>query len=66
MSEFISIEGAIEIVREGGIVIVVDDEDRENEGDMILAAERITAAQVNFLARTGRTPKSSGNVTYVW
>lgn len=54
MSEFISIEGAIEIVREGGIVIVVDDADRENEGDMILAAERITAAQVNFLARHAR------------
>lgn len=54
MSEFISIEGAIEIVREGGIVIVVDDADRENEGDMILAAERITAEQVNFLARNAR------------
>jgi len=54
MSEFISIEDAIEIVREGGIVIVVDDADRENEGDMILAAERITAEQVNFLARHAR------------
>lgn len=54
MSPFSSIEGAIEVVREGGIVIVVDDADRENEGDMILAAERITAEQVNFLARHAR------------
>jgi 3,4-dihydroxy 2-butanone 4-phosphate synthase/GTP cyclohydrolase II len=54
MSPFSSIEGAIEVVREGGIVIVVDDADRENEGDMILAAERISAEQVNFLARHAR------------
>lgn len=54
MSEFCSIESAIEVIRTGGIVIVVDDADRENEGDMILAAEHATAEQVNFLARHAR------------
>lgn len=54
MSGFSSIEKAIDIIREGGIVIVVDDADRENEGDMILAAERATAEKINFLARHAR------------
>ncbi len=54
MSRFASIEKAIEVIRDGGIVIVVDDEDRENEGDMILAAERATAEKINFLATHAR------------
>ena len=54
MSGFTSIEKAIETIRDGGIVIVVDDADRENEGDMVLAAERATADKVNFLARYAR------------
>ncbi|HXV15029.1 MAG TPA: bifunctional 3,4-dihydroxy-2-butanone-4-phosphate synthase/GTP cyclohydrolase II [Candidatus Krumholzibacteria bacterium] len=54
MSRFSNIERAIEVIRSGGIVIVVDDADRENEGDMILAAERATAEKINFLARYAR------------
>ena len=46
---FSSIETAIETIRQGGIIIVVDDEDRENEGDFICAAEAITAEKVNFM-----------------
>ncbi|MDT8374837.1 MAG: 3,4-dihydroxy-2-butanone-4-phosphate synthase, partial [Bacteroidales bacterium] len=45
---------AIEEIREGRIVIVVDDEDRENEGDFICAAELITPEKVNFMATHGR------------
>jgi 3,4-dihydroxy 2-butanone 4-phosphate synthase/GTP cyclohydrolase II len=54
MSAFSTIEEAIEEIRNGQIVIVVDDEDRENEGDMILAAEKVTAEQVNFLTKHAR------------
>ena len=46
-----SIEQALEVFRQGGIVIVVDDEDRENEGDFIVAAEKITPEIVNFMLR---------------
>ncbi len=49
-----SIEEAIESIRRGEIVIVVDDEDRENEGDFICAAEAITPELINFMARYGR------------
>ena len=49
-----SINEAIEDIREGRIVIVVDDEDRENEGDFICAAELVTPEIVNFMAREGR------------
>ena len=48
------IEEAIEDIRQGKVVIVVDDEDRENEGDFICAAESITPEIVNFMARYGR------------
>lgn len=56
MSEFRlnSIEEAIEDFREGKFVIVVDDEDRENEGDFIIAAEKITPEKVNFMLTHGR------------
>jgi len=49
-----TIEEAIESFREGEFVIVVDDEDRENEGDFIIAAEKVTAEKVNFMMRYGR------------
>jgi 3,4-dihydroxy 2-butanone 4-phosphate synthase/GTP cyclohydrolase II len=48
------IEEAIEQIKNGGIVIVVDDEDRENEGDFIAAAELATADTINFMATHGR------------
>ncbi len=49
-----SIEEAVEAIRRGEIIIVIDDEDRENEGDFIAAAELVTAETVNFMARYGR------------
>ena len=49
-----SIESAINDIKEGKIIIVVDDEDRENEGDFICAAEKITPEMVNFMVREGR------------
>lgn len=56
MSEFKldTIEEAVEEIRKGNFVIVVDDEDRENEGDFIIAAECITPEKVNFLETHGR------------
>ena len=49
-----SIESALVDFREGKMVIVVDDEDRENEGDLIVAAEKITPEQVNFMLKNAR------------
>ena len=49
-----TIEAALEDFRQGKFVIVVDDEDRENEGDFITAAEMITPEKVNFMLRNGR------------
>jgi len=49
-----SVERAIGDIREGRMVIVVDDETRENEGDLIMAAEKITPEAVNFIAKEGR------------
>ncbi|OGR01827.1 MAG: bifunctional 3,4-dihydroxy-2-butanone 4-phosphate synthase/GTP cyclohydrolase II [Deltaproteobacteria bacterium RIFOXYA12_FULL_61_11] len=54
MHDFSSIDQALEAIRQGEMVVVVDDEDRENEGDLILAAEHITAAKVNFIVREAR------------
>jgi 3,4-dihydroxy 2-butanone 4-phosphate synthase/GTP cyclohydrolase II len=54
MPDFDRIEEAIENIRAGKVVIVVDDENRENEGDFIMAAERITPEAVNFMAKFGR------------
>ncbi len=51
---FATVNDAIDEIRSGRMVIVVDDEERENEGDLIMAAERITPEAVNFLARYGR------------
>jgi 3,4-dihydroxy 2-butanone 4-phosphate synthase/GTP cyclohydrolase II len=49
-----TIEEAIEDIRQGKIIIVVDDEDRENEGDFIAAAEKVTPEMINFMATQGR------------
>ncbi len=51
---FDRVEDAIRDIREGRLVIVADDEDRENEGDLVCAASKITPALVNFMARHGR------------
>src|SRR5581483_6280173 len=49
-----SIEEGLADIREGKMVILVDDEDRENEGDLCLAAEKVTPEAINFMARYGR------------
>ncbi len=54
MGKIATIEEALEDIRAGKIVIVVDDEDRENEGDFIMAAEKVTSEAINFMARHGR------------
>ncbi|MCW9708710.1 bifunctional 3,4-dihydroxy-2-butanone-4-phosphate synthase/GTP cyclohydrolase II [Fodinibius salsisoli] len=51
---FDSIESAIEDIKQGRMVIVADDEDRENEGDFLMAAEKVTAEAVNIMAKYGR------------
>ncbi len=52
--KFNSIEEAISDIRKGKMVILVDDEDRENEGDLTMAAEKVTPEAVNFMAKHGR------------
>ncbi|MCD6117184.1 bifunctional 3,4-dihydroxy-2-butanone-4-phosphate synthase/GTP cyclohydrolase II [bacterium] len=54
MSVLDSIEDAIEDIKNGKVIIVVDDEDRENEGDFVAAAEYATADTINFMAKYGR------------
>ncbi|TDK41731.1 bifunctional 3,4-dihydroxy-2-butanone-4-phosphate synthase/GTP cyclohydrolase II [Algoriphagus formosus] len=49
-----SIEEAIEDIKDGKVIIVVDDEDRENEGDFVCAAEKVTPEIINFMAKHGR------------
>ena len=51
---FASIDTAVDVIRAGGMVVVVDDEDRENEGDLVMAAEKVTPEAVNFMATHGR------------
>jgi 3,4-dihydroxy 2-butanone 4-phosphate synthase/GTP cyclohydrolase II len=53
-SPFDSIEEAIEELRAGKTIIVVDDEDRENEGDFLMAAEKVTPEDINFMSKHGR------------
>lgn len=52
--QFDPIEAVVRDIRAGKMVIVVDDADRENEGDLVMAAERVTPAAVNFMAKYGR------------
>jgi 3,4-dihydroxy 2-butanone 4-phosphate synthase/GTP cyclohydrolase II len=51
---FASIEAAIDDIREGRMIIIVDDEDRENEGDLVCGAEKVTPEIINFMARYAR------------
>src|SRR5258707_9618263 len=51
---FTNVPTAIEEIRAGRMIIVVDDEDRENEGDLTLAAEKVTSEEINFMAKHGR------------
>src|SRR5512132_4224083 len=51
---FTDVPTAIEQFRAGRMIVIVDDEDRENEGDLTLAAERVTPEAINFMARHGR------------
>ena len=52
--KFHSIEEAIEDIKQGKMIVVVDDEDRENEGDLLMAAEKVTPEAINFMATYGR------------
>jgi 3,4-dihydroxy 2-butanone 4-phosphate synthase/GTP cyclohydrolase II len=54
MTEFATIEEAVEEIRQGHVLLVVDDEDRENEGDFVMAADKATPEAVNFMATHGR------------
>jgi 3,4-dihydroxy 2-butanone 4-phosphate synthase/GTP cyclohydrolase II len=54
VSSFATVDEAIEEIRAGRMLVVVDDEDRENEGDLVMAADRVTAEHVNFMAKHGR------------
>ncbi|MEW8993732.1 bifunctional 3,4-dihydroxy-2-butanone-4-phosphate synthase/GTP cyclohydrolase II [Clostridium sp.] len=54
MLEFYTIEEAIKDIKEGKMVIVIDDPDRENEGDLLMAAEKVTPETINFMAKFGR------------
>jgi 3,4-dihydroxy 2-butanone 4-phosphate synthase/GTP cyclohydrolase II len=53
-SSFAPVDEAVEAIRQGRMVIVVDDEDRENEGDLTIAAEKVTPEVINFMAKYGR------------
>jgi 3,4-dihydroxy 2-butanone 4-phosphate synthase / GTP cyclohydrolase II len=54
MERFVDVPAAIEEIRAGRMIVVVDDEDRENEGDLTLAAEKVTPEAINFMAKYGR------------
>src|SRR2546423_2141961 len=51
--QFATIEEAIVEIQEGRLIIIVDDEDRENEGDLMVAAEKVTPEAINFMAKHG-------------
>src|SRR5262245_21859487 len=53
-SRFATIEEAIQQIQEGRMVIIADDEDRENEGELMIAAEKVTPEAINFMATHGR------------
>src|SRR5436305_8344175 len=53
-SHFCDVPTALEEIRAGRMIVVVDDEDRENEGDLTLAAEKVTPEAINFMAKYGR------------
>src|SRR5438094_10111820 len=51
---FATVEEAVAEIRNGRMIVLVDDEDRENEGDLTMAAEKITPEAINFMAKYGR------------
>ncbi len=51
---FTTVPDAVEEIRAGRMIVIVDDEDRENEGDLMLAAEKVTPEAINFMAKFGR------------
>ena len=51
---FATVEEAVEEIRQGRMVVIVDDEDRENEGDLTMAADKVTPEAINFMAKYGR------------
>jgi 3,4-dihydroxy 2-butanone 4-phosphate synthase/GTP cyclohydrolase II len=53
-NSFCTVEEAVEEIRQGRMIVLVDDEDRENEGDLTMAAEKITPEAINFMAKYGR------------
>ncbi len=53
-SQFATVEEAVEEIRQGRMIVLVDDEDRENEGDLTMAAEKITPEAINFMAKYAR------------
>ena len=59
MFKFNDIEDAVADIRAGKIIIVIDDEDRENEGDLVMAAEKVTGEAINFI-----TDKFNGRKQY--
>ncbi len=60
---FTDVPTAIEEIRAGRMIVVVDDEDRENEGDLTMAAEKITPEAINFMAKFGRGSDLPGHDT---
>jgi 3,4-dihydroxy 2-butanone 4-phosphate synthase/GTP cyclohydrolase II len=51
---FATVEEAVNEIRQGRMIVLVDDEDRENEGDLAMAAEKVTPEAINFMAKNGR------------
>ena len=51
---FAPVEAALEALRAGRMIVVVDDEDRENEGDLTMAASKVTPEAINFMVKHGR------------
>ena len=54
VAKFATVEEAVEEIRQGRMIVLVDDEDRENEGDLTIAAEKVTPEVINFMAKFGR------------
>src|SRR5437763_14329154 len=53
-SAFTDVPAALDEIRSGRMIVIVDDEDRENEGDLMLAAEKVSTEAINFMAKFGR------------
>src|ERR1700719_1432320 len=53
-ADFATVEEAVEEIRQGRMIVLVDDEDRENEGDLAMAAEKITPEAINFMPKHAR------------